>query len=83
MPEWLAVRRRQMSIPQITTMQAQAWRELMQDGKEWVKIERVYGGAAVEAAYKSIAANGADPTSGMIWSLWDSPGLERKAQSNL
>lgn len=83
MPEWLAARRRQLSIAQITTMQAKAWHDLMRDGKDWVKIERVYGGPAVDSAYRAIAANGTDPTSGMIWSLWDSPELGRQVESKL
>ena len=83
MPEWFAERRRQLSIPQITTLQAQAWRDLMQDGKEWVKIDRIYGGPAVGNAYRTLLAKGADPAFGMIWSLWDGPGLAREAQSKL
>lgn len=83
MPEWLAARRRQLSIAEITAMQAQAWQHLMRDGREWVKIERVYGGSAIDSAYRTIVAKGTDPTSGMIWSLWDSPELARQAQSKL
>jgi hypothetical protein len=77
MPEWLTLRQKQLTIAQITEMQAQAWSELMKDGKDWVKIERIYGGPAIVDAYKSIASNGTDPTSGMIWSLWDGPELGR------
>ncbi|KAI0697031.1 hypothetical protein BC835DRAFT_1270944 [Cytidiella melzeri] len=78
MPEWLVLRQRQMSIGEITGMQTKAWRELMEDGKNWVRIERTYGAHAVVDAYKTISASGTDPTAGMIWSLWDiSPVLGR------
>ena len=83
MPEWLAVRRRQLPIKQITDMQAVAWRELMQDGRDWVRIERVYGGPAVEQAYRDVAQRGMDPTTGMIWSLWDGPEIGRGTSTKL
>lgn len=71
MPEWLAARRNQLTVSQITTMQAVAWRELMLDGREWVKIVRMNGTTAVERAYHEIAKGGLDPKTGMIWSLWE------------
>jgi len=80
MPEWLAVRRNQLSISQITEMQLRAWRDLMRDGQDWVKIKRVYGGPAVASAYKEMTTNGTDPMSGMIWSLWDGPELGREVK---
>lgn len=83
MPEWLAVRRRQLSIKQITDMQAVAWRELMKDGRDWVRIERAYGGPAVEQAYRDVAQRGTDPTTGMIWSLWDGPEIGRGTSTKL
>lgn len=84
MPEWLAVRRRQMSVSQITALQAQAWHDLMRDGKEWVNIVRVCGGAAVEEAYRDIARRGTDPRVGMVWSLWDDiTDLDREAKPKL
>lgn len=79
MPEWLAVRQKQLTIEQITGMQAQAWKELMKDGKDWVEIKRVYGGPALVDSYKTIAQNGTDAASGLIWSLWDGPELGRQA----
>ncbi|KAI0346376.1 hypothetical protein BDW22DRAFT_1323844 [Trametopsis cervina] len=78
MPEWLVVRRSQMTVLELIAMQAQAWKDLMEDGKDWVKIERLYGGAAIVDAYRRVATNGTDAASGMIWSLWDSPELGRK-----
>ena len=81
MPEWLIVRLKQLTIEQVTGMQTKAWNGLMRDGKDWVKIERVYGGPAVVEAYKAIASKGTDPTSGMIWSLWDGPELGHKVEN--
>ena len=83
MPEWLAARKRQLSVAQITSMQAAAWRGLMDDGKDWIRIERVFGGEQVQEAYRRVAKEGTDPTLGGIWSLWDDPGLGRKALSKL
>lgn len=82
MPEWLAVRQKQLTVEQITGMQAQAWKELMTDGKNWVKIARIYGGPAITEAYKSIAQNGTDAASGQIWSLWDGPESSRPANDD-
>jgi hypothetical protein len=39
--EWLNVRKHQISAKTTFEMQNQAWRELLEDGKEWVKLERV------------------------------------------
>lgn len=83
MPEWLAVRKNQLSIAQITSMQAKAWGELMRDGKEWVRLEHVFGGERVVQAYKEVAHKGTDPTTGAIWSLWDRPGSEQKVLPKL
>lgn len=83
MPEWLTVRQKQLSITQIISMQAKVWRELMQDGKDWVRIERLYGGPSVERAYQEVAHMGTDPTTGSIWSLWDNPDPSQNALSKL
>lgn len=83
MPEWLAVRRGQLSINQITNMQAVAWRELMNDGRGWVRIERVYGGPAVLRTYRDVVQRGTDPTTGMIWCLWDGPEIGRGINTKL
>lgn len=83
MPEWLAVQRKRLRIDEITNMQALAWRDLMTEGTSWVRIERVYGGNAIERAYREVAVKGTDPRTGMIWSLWDSPELERGVRPRL
>lgn len=84
MPEWLAIQRKQLAVGAISAMQSKAWRDLMQDGKDWVRIERVLGGEAVKKAYREVAEKGTDPTTGMIWSLWDTPpGLDRTALPKL
>ena len=83
MPEWLAVQRKRLRIDEITNMQAKAWRDLMAEGMGWVRIERTCGAAAVEKAYREVAERGTDPTTGMIWSLWDRSGVEREIHPKL
>ncbi|KAI0087432.1 hypothetical protein BDY19DRAFT_893251 [Irpex rosettiformis] len=78
MPEWLAIRQKQLTVEQIANVQAQAWKDLMTEGESWVKIEQIYGGPAVVQAYRSIAQNGTDAGTGMILSLWDRPELGRE-----
>jgi hypothetical protein len=70
MPEWLAVRRHQLSIAQITSLQRQAWRELITDCRNWVKMDHIFGGEGVKAAYEDVAKGGLGPDKGLIWSLW-------------
>ena len=72
MPEWLVLRKKQLSVAQITTMQLEAWRDLMRDCRAWVQLERVYGGDAVLEAYAQVAKSGVAPDKGLIWSMWDS-----------
>ncbi|KII87808.1 hypothetical protein PLICRDRAFT_54851 [Plicaturopsis crispa FD-325 SS-3] len=71
MPEWLAVRKRQLSVAEISRMQVKAWNDLMRDCGKWVALERVYGGDAVKKAYEEVANGGLGPDKGQIWSLWD------------
>lgn len=75
MPEWLIVRKTQLSVAQITQMQLVAWRDLMRDCRDWVKIERVYGGDAVLDAYDEVVKAGS-PDKGLIWSLWNAGEFE-------
>ena len=70
MPEWLSVRRHQLSIVQITSMQRQAWKELITDCRNWVKIDHIFGGEGVKAAYKDVVKGDLGPDKGLIWSLW-------------
>ena len=71
MPEWLAVRRRQLSIAQITSLQSQAWKDLMKDCGSWVKMVHVFGVEEVKTAYQNIAKSGLGPDRGLIWSMWE------------
>ncbi|KAF9024262.1 hypothetical protein BDZ89DRAFT_1069231 [Hymenopellis radicata] len=72
MPEWLDVRRKQLSLMELFTTQQKAWKELMSDCQNWVEIERVYGADAVQKSYTRIALEGVAANKGLIWSLWDS-----------
>lgn len=71
MPEWLAVRRTQLSIPQITKMQNDAWSDLLKEGRTWVQLERISGPFNVQKKYDEVVKNGLGPDKGYIWSLWD------------
>ncbi|KAK0458807.1 uncharacterized protein EV420DRAFT_1620517 [Desarmillaria tabescens] len=62
--KWLAVRRHELRVEEIFTMQEIAWKELMRDCGGWVEIER--------AAYEKIIKDGVRPSKGLVWSLWDS-----------
>ncbi|KAH9478709.1 hypothetical protein JR316_0009169 [Psilocybe cubensis] len=72
MPEWLDIRRRQIPILEIFSRQNEAWKALMDDCQDWVKLERVYGPANVRDAYLKLVKEGLGPDKGLIWSLWDS-----------
>ena len=71
MPEWLDIRKRQLSVQDIVKRQNQAWKELMQDCRRWVELERVYGAENVLQAYRKLVKDGVGPDKGLIWSLWD------------
>ncbi|KIK79029.1 hypothetical protein PAXRUDRAFT_297590 [Paxillus rubicundulus Ve08.2h10] len=72
MPEWLAVRKKQLSIAEITRLQRDAWSGLMKHCRTWgVTIRRVYGAEGVKRAYDEIIQSGILPSQGFIWSLWE------------
>ena len=71
MPEWLSIRRRQTSPKEIAVRQNEAWKELIQDGSDWVKLERHFGVEAVKRAYDRLVREGIGPEAGLIWSLWE------------
>jgi hypothetical protein len=71
MVEWLNIRRQQLSPAEIFAAQSRAWRELMEDCRAWVKVERVFGEREVEKAYERIVGGGLGPHKGYIWSLWE------------
>ncbi|KAL4254586.1 Protein of unknown function DUF2855 [Abortiporus biennis] len=79
-PEWLAIRRKELSAAQIAEMQAEAWKELMVDGKDWVKIQRVNGPDEVLKAYDIVSKGKLGPDVGMIWSMWDEENDLKKAK---
>ncbi|OAX41295.1 hypothetical protein K503DRAFT_712948 [Rhizopogon vinicolor AM-OR11-026] len=72
MPEWFAIRTRQLSISTITQMQKDAWTRLMSDCQTWgVSLRRVCGPKQVKAAYEEIVRKGLVPQEAFIWSLWE------------
>jgi hypothetical protein len=71
MVEWLNVRKRQIPPTEMFALQNEAWRALMKDCMNWVKVEQVYGGDAVKKAYERVANGNLGPDEGYVWSLWD------------
>ncbi|KAJ7738327.1 hypothetical protein B0H16DRAFT_1424839 [Mycena metata] len=74
MPEWLNVRKHQLSLSEIFQRQKRAWAALMVDCVPWVRLEHVSGPEQVKKAYDNIASSGFSPDVGYIWSLWDETG---------
>ncbi|KAG2143052.1 hypothetical protein DEU56DRAFT_854850 [Suillus clintonianus] len=71
MPEWLSVRKQQLSVSAITQMQKEAWTRLMSDCQTWgVSLRRVCGPSQVKAAYEEIVRRGLAPEDAFVWSLW-------------
>ncbi|KAJ7635112.1 hypothetical protein FB45DRAFT_790640, partial [Roridomyces roridus] len=71
MPEWLDIRKHQLSLTEIFERQKTAWAELMRDCVGWVRIEHVKGAEGVKSAYERIRREGVGAEVGEIWSLWD------------
>lgn len=72
MPEWLARRKKQLSVEKITRMQKDAWSGLMQDCRTWgVAIRRVCGAQNVKRAYEEVVKSGIPPDQGLVWSMWE------------
>lgn len=70
--EWLTYRRaHSLTVAQIAVMQAEAWGALMEEGKNWVQLQRIYGAEKVKSEYARIGKEGLGPEIGQIWSLWD------------
>lgn len=78
MPEWLAVRKTQLSIFTITTMQGVAWRALMEDCAPWVSMQRSNGPDQVLRAYERTLKNKVGPNEGLVFSLGDKEGHKGK-----
>jgi hypothetical protein len=70
-PEWLDVRQHQIPLVEIFSRQNTAWKELIEEGKGWVQLERVYGAKRVQEAYVKLSKEGLGPDKGLIWSMWD------------
>ncbi|KAG2154153.1 uncharacterized protein EDB93DRAFT_1132941 [Suillus bovinus] len=71
MPEWLSIRKQQLSVSAIAQMQKEAWTMLMSDCGTWsVTLRRIYGPDQVKAAYEEIVRRGLVPEDAFVWSLW-------------
>ncbi|KAJ3298148.1 hypothetical protein HK104_011141 [Borealophlyctis nickersoniae] len=71
MPEWLAERRKTLSVPQITQMQKVAWDWLMEDCTSWVKMVNSLGGEQVKKAFLETVESRVGPDVGQVLSLWE------------
>lgn len=69
MPEWLAVRLKQLGAKQLKEMQKAAWDQLMDDCSPWLNIETYRGRQDVLAAYKKTLKGGVPPDRGQMFSL--------------
>ncbi|KAF8839166.1 hypothetical protein BDN67DRAFT_953938 [Paxillus ammoniavirescens] len=81
MPEWLAVRKKQLSVSEITRLQRDAWSGLIRDCRTWgVTIRRVYGAEGVKRAYDEVIQSRIPPSQGFIWSMWEDDGQNVNAR---
>ncbi|KIJ62131.1 hypothetical protein HYDPIDRAFT_169288 [Hydnomerulius pinastri MD-312] len=81
MPEWLAVRKKQLSVTEITQLQKDAWFALMRDCRTWnVTLCRVYGANSVKSAYDEVVRSGIPPDQGFIWSMWEDERENERAR---
>ncbi|KAH0826677.1 hypothetical protein J3R83DRAFT_5065 [Lanmaoa asiatica] len=79
MPEWLARRRKQLSVEEITRLQKHAWSGFMQDCKTWgITIRRVCGAQNVKRAYEEVVRSGVPPDQGLIWSIWEEDAVNAR-----
>ena len=73
MPEWLAVRIKQLSSQQIVKLQVEAWDGLMRDCVKWVNIEKIYGTGenGVILSYRKTLEGKVGADKGQAFSLWE------------
>lgn len=89
MPEWLAVRRTNTSVKEITQLQFAGWDALMRTCHQWIQIERVWwSGAAiwqdnvkeVIEAYEECVSGEIGPDRGLILSMWEKGQFDKTSQ---
>lgn len=78
MPEWLAVRLKQVGAKGLKEMQKVAWAQLMDDCRSWVQIDTYRGERDVLAAYLKTVKGGVSPDRGQMFTLWDSVDVSAK-----
>ncbi|KIY49031.1 hypothetical protein FISHEDRAFT_58557, partial [Fistulina hepatica ATCC 64428] len=66
MPEWLAVRRKQLPQKVIVDQQNAAWTDLIADCQGWVRIKRMSGANAVLSAYVEMSSGQTDAQTGFV-----------------
>ncbi|KAF8320772.1 hypothetical protein DL93DRAFT_2152664 [Clavulina sp. PMI_390] len=69
MPEWLALRAKQLGAKQVKAMQKAAWAELMEDCPGWVTIKTYDGLEEVMEAYQRTVKGGIRADEGQMFSL--------------
>lgn len=69
MPEWLEVRRKQLSVQQIKHMQGIAWGALMEDCQPWVTLKKSKGPNEVLRTYERTLKGKVGPHEGLVLSL--------------
>lgn len=80
MPEWFAVRLKQLGPKALKEMQKTAWAQLMEDCPSWVKIGTYRGEGQVLDAYLKTLKGGVRPDRGQILTLWDKNAEDRSAK---
>lgn len=78
MPEWFALRLKQLGSKQLKEIQKAAWNQLMDDCGPWLSIETYRGRHDVLAAYQQTLKGGVPPDRGQMFSL-----LEKEATAKL
>lgn len=72
MPEWLAVRLKELTGRGVKQLQRTAWAELMEDCSSWVKMEHSTGDQTVLKSYEKTLKGKVGPDVGQMFSLWGS-----------
>lgn len=70
MPEWLAVRLKQLGSKRLKEMQKVVWDQVMDDCRSWIIIDTYRGEEKVLEAYLKTLKGSVPPDKGQMFSLW-------------